>query len=465
MNFEKTAEEILSLVGGKENIKNAIHCQSRLRLSLYDYKLINDAKVRRVEGVIGTKDSADVYQIVIGDKVTSVFEALMNKVGFIKQKVGQDADVSTEKKKGSLINTLSETVAAIFTPVGVALIGCGLVTALRIVLQNIGLISDGDAINTMLSGIGDAAFYFLPFYIALCSADRFKCNRVVALVLSGVLMYPTWSTLAAEGMESLMLFGVVPLKLLSYSSAIIPPILTVYILSKVERTLKKLMPSILGSFFIPFLEILILGSAALIIVGPLSQMLSDKVAYAVNLVFDVASIPASALFAGLYPIMVMTATHVSIFPLVFDNLAKYGVDYLLPLMGVAHTAMAAASLLVYFRTKNGKLKGAAASGALVTGIGLAEPALYGVCLPLKKPLVIACVSAGIGGAFFGIFRVTVMGIGYVPLGTFLLYFTDTFVYFVIGTIITTALAMVGTLFFGYKNGDEKGIPAFAEDVE
>ena len=132
----------------------------------------------------------------------------------------------------------------------------------------------------------------------------------------------------------------------------------------------------------------------------------------------------------------------------------------MPLMSIAHCGLAGAALCIFIKTKNQKFKSVAATGALVTGIGLTEPALYGVCLPLKKPLIISCICSGIGGAFYGIFKVSAIALGLSPLGSIPLYFTDTFVYWVIGAVMTAVLSFVAVWIWGYKAGDEEIIPQY-----
>ena len=143
-----------------------------------------------------------------------------------------------------------------------------------------------------------------------------------------------------------------------------------------------------------------------------------------------------------------------------ESISLTGVDYIMPLMSVAHSALAGSALAVYFKSKNLKLKSVAATGALVTGIGLTEPALYGVALPLKRPLVISVIAGGIGGAFYGIFKVSALALGLSPLGSIPIFFTDTFVWFVIGGIGTAIIAFVMTWIWGYKDGDEKDLPGY-----
>ena len=240
----------------------------------------------------------------------------------------------------------------------------------------------------------------------------------------------------------------------------IPPLLTVYLLSKAEKLLTKVIPASLSTVLVPALELLILGPVILVLVGPFSQWASDILANGYFALYAKASIPASLLFGAFYPLIVLAGVHLSFVPLMLDSIAKTGVDYIMPLMSIAHCGLAGASLCIYIKTKNPKFKSVAATGAIVTGIGLTEPALYGVCRPLKKPLIISCICSGIGGAFYGIFKVSALALGLSPLGSIPLYFTDTFVYWVIGAILTAALSFAGVWIWGYKPGAEEEFPQY-----
>lgn len=466
MDHAKFIQDLLPLIGGKENIKRAITCHTRLRLTLNDYSLVDDQAVRRLEGVMSTKDSADQYQIIMGDNVKATYKELLKLGDFGPggSGGGQAPPPSGGGKKRSfnLLGIFAETMSGIFTPLIIAICGSGLMTGVMILLQTIGVIQAGDAVSTVFTVLGDVAFYFLPFMVAVSAADRFNCNKYMAIAIVGILMHPTWMTIANGGVESLMLFGVVPIRLLSYSSAVIPPLLSVYFLSKFEKLLTRVIHPSLGTVLVPFLELLVLGPIILILVGPFSQWASDLLANGYFWLYEKAAVPASILFGGLYPLIVLAGVHLTFVPLMLESIAQTGVDYIMPLMSIAHCGLAAASLCVFFKTKNGKFKSVAATGAFVTGIGLTEPALYGVCLPLKKPLVISCICSAIGGAYYGIFHVSALSLGLSPLGSIPLYFTDTFLHWVIGGVGTAALAFLGTWFFGYKDGDEKKIPQYAD---
>lgn len=467
MDNQKFVQLLLPLIGGAENVTNVITCHTRLRISMKDYSIVDDATIKGLEGVMATRQSADQYQIILGDNVKATYNEFIKYVNVgaaaaPSTGAGTGSATGTAKRKFNPIGTFAETMSAIFTPLIITICGSGLMTGLQVLLTTLGVLEAGSPFHSILGVLGNVAFYYLPFTVAVSAADRFKCNKYMAIALVGVLMHPTWLTIASGGVDNILLFGVIPIRLLSYSSAVIPPLLSVYALSKFEKLLTKIIPASLSTVLIPFLELIILGPIVLALIGPFSQWASDIIANGYFWLYSVARVPASALFGGLYPLIVLSGTHLTFVPLMLDSIAKTGVDYIMPLMSIAHCALAPVSLAVFFKTTNPKFKPVAATGALVTGIGLTEPALYGVALPLKKPLVISCICSGIGGLFYGIFKVSALSLGLSPLGSIPLYFTDTFVYWVIGAVLTAVLAFVGTWIFGYKDGDEKKIPQYQD---
>ncbi|MDR2142817.1 MAG: PTS transporter subunit EIIC [Treponema sp.] len=457
MDNAKFIQELLPLIGGAKNIKNAITCHTRLRLTLADYSMVQDEPVKALENVMATKMSADQYQVIMGDNVKAVYQELLKYIS-----IGGAADEPRGKRKFNPLGIFAETMSAVFTPLIITICGSGLMMGLQILFNKLGLIGPGDPFYEVLGVLGNVAFYFLPFTVAVSAAERFKCNKYMAIAMVAILMHPTWMALAQGGLDRIMLFGVIPIRLLSYSSAVIPPLLTVYLLSKFEKLLVKFIHPSLGTVLVPFFELLILGPIVLALVGPFSQWASDIIARGYQWLYGVASVPASMLFGGLYPLIVLSGCHLTFVPLMLDSIGKIGVDYIMPLMSIAHCGLAPAALAVFFKTKNIKFKSVAATGAVVTGIGLTEPAMYGVCLPLKKPLVISCIASGLGGLFYGIFHVSALSLGLSPLGSIPLYFTDTFVFWVIGALGTGILAFAGTWLLGYKDGDEQKIPAYAD---
>lgn len=455
MSFEEYIRKLIPLVGGEENIVSATHCISRLRLVLKDPSLAQEISIKNLEKTIAISKSASQFQVVIGEQVGDAYEELLNQINRLKT---NNQPVHNEKKAGgstpkkfNLIGLFTETVSGIFVPAMIGILGCGIITGIQVLLTSLNLIQTGDGAYTLFSVLGDAGFYFLPFLLAVSSAERFGCNKYLSLALVGVLMHPTFSSLLAEGATSLELVGFDKVSLMSYSSTVLPSIFMVYFQSKLEKLLNRLMPKTIRMVFVPLLVLIIVAPITLIVIGPIANTLSAGFATCFAWFYARASIPASILLQALYPFLVLTGLHMGLFPINLEMLAATGKVHLSPLMGGANTALAACALAMYFRSKNANTKSTALSAAFVTSVGITEPALYGVVMKSKRLIVITIVSGAFGGLINGIFQTYASGIGFTPLGSIPLQFNPSFPYWVLSTLVTAGIAFILTYLYGWMD--------------
>lgn len=453
---EQFIQALLPLIGGAENVNTVFYCYTRLRFTLKDNSLVKDKQVASLAGVMATKWIGSTYSIVIGDYVKDIFEVLAKYVDVQQdeeQAPARAAPVSKHKRQNPIMLFFA-TMSQVMQPVLYAICGSGLVMGFQVLFVNVGLLQAGSTGATILNVLGNVGFYWLPMYVALTAAERFKANKILAMALVGILLHPTFASMAAAGTEYATIFGFIPLRLLDYSSTIIPSLILVYVQSKFEKLLYNVVPRTLRTVVVPLADILILGTVALLLIGPISKFASDWIAAGYLWLYNAASIPASILFAALYPFMVLGGLHMSLAPIALQSLATLGVDYIMPLMSVCHTGMAAASLAVFLRSKDVRLKGVSATAAIVTGIGLTEPALYGVFLPFKKIMITVMIANGIGGLICGIFKTYAVALALSPLGGLPIYFNPTFLSWLAATLATLFAAFLGTFLFAYKPGDE-----------
>jgi len=457
MSFEEYIRALIPLVGGEENIISATHCISRLRLVLKDKTVVDEAKVENLKKTIAISKSANQFQVVIGEEVEDAYEELLNQISRLKS---NDQSTNTEsssarsaQKKFNPIDLFTETVSGIFVPAMIGILGCGIITGIQVLLTSLNLIQAGDGAYTLFSVLGDAGFYFLPFLLAVSSAERFGCNKFLSLALVGVLMHPTFTSLLAEGTAALELGGFVKLSLMSYSSTVLPAILMVYFQSKLEKLLNRFIPKTIRMVFVPLLVLIIVAPIALLVIGPVANTLSGGFAAGFAWFYGRASIPASIVLQALYPFLVLTGLHMGLFPINLEMLAATGKVHLSPLMGGANTALAACALAMYFRSKNANVKSTSLSAAFVTGVGITEPALYGVVMKSKRLIIITIVSGACGGLINGIFQTYSSGIGFTPLGSIPLQFNSSLPYWILSTLVTASVAFILTILYGWKDPD------------
>ena len=395
MSYDALAKEIIEKVGGASNITGLVHCMTRLRFSLKDTTIVSEEAVKNINGVVGAVNKGGQFQVIIGTHVSKVYDSIQ-ALGVIG---GSVADEPTEKK--GVITTILDTIAGSFTPVIPAIAGTGMIKALLALLVAFGWISTESQNYYILNFVADAAFYFLPFLLAFSAASKFKMNPYVAAVLAGLLLHPDLTNLSTLG-EPVHYLGL-PLTLATYSSSVIPILLIVWIGSHVEKYMKKISPAAIQIFFVPMMTILIMSVIGLIGLGPLGSIVGNGLASVFMFLDENISWLVPTLIGALCPLIVMTGMHYSIVPMAFTQIATVGYDTILsPGMLASNIAQGVSALVVAIKTKDKNMKSIALSAALPGLMGITEPALYGVNLPLKTPLYSAMIGGGVAGLYAGL---------------------------------------------------------------
>ncbi|MFD1452143.1 MULTISPECIES: beta-glucoside-specific PTS transporter subunit IIABC [Oceanobacillus] len=455
MNQQKLAKDILSLVGGEENVGSVTHCYTRLRFNLKNNDLADKEKIESLDGVIRVQIQSGQFQVVIGNEVGKVYKELEKQGDF---QSGENDETVQEEKKGNIIGRFFEVIASIFTPIIPAIAGAGLVKGILGLVTTFNWAPADSDIVTVLNIVADAVFYFLPFFLAVSAARKFKTNEFIALALAGGLMYPTLiegaKAIAEGGAEGLSLFGI-PLPFINYSSTVIPIIISIWLLSYVHRWVDAIMPNALRVIFTPTIVLLIMIPFQLVAIGPLGSYLGIGLADGITWLFEHAGILAGGILGATRPLLVIVGMHYGLMPIAIQNIAVLGFDYLVPVFLMANMGQAAAALAVFIKTKNKDLKTIAASSTVSAFLGITEPAMYGVNLRLKKPFIAALIGSGIGGAFITGFGVTASAFVLPGLTSLPVFSGPKFIYLIIGLIITIAVTMVLTFILGFKDMETK----------
>ena len=400
MDYSVTAKEILEKVGGKDNIVSVNHCMTRLRLTLKDESLADDGQVKAIKGVVGVMRKAGQYQIIIGNEVAKCYKEVL-KLGSWGD---QPAKAQSGGQKLNPVSAVLDAISGSMSPVIPAIIGAGMIQVLNIIL---GWILPAENPTLQLLGvIGNTAFYFLPVLVAYSAGRKFGANPVLVTAVVAILIHPNF--VALTGAEGGITFLGLPVTSFDYSSSLIPAILTAYVMSWIERGVDKITPAFTKNFLKPMLIILISSPIAFIILGPLGSFIGGFLSGVLVAIQSHVSIAAYIIMAAGMPFIVMTGMHWAFIPVVFGALptAGMGESLMLPAMLISNVGIGGVCLAVWLKSKNGETKQlGVSSGISAVFAGVTEPGLYGVLMPLKKPLAALVASNAITGLIAGLMHI------------------------------------------------------------
>lgn len=468
MKYEQLAKDIIANVGGKENVSSVVHCVTRLRFKLRDESKANTEVLKNMDDVVTVMKSGGQYQVVIGNHVPDVYKAVTTVGGF----QGQTPVEEEEGPKGSLLSRFIDMISSIFTPVLGVLAATGMIKGLNALFVAFGWLDNTSGTYQILNATGDALFYFLPIFLGYTAIKKFGGNPFVGMAIGAALVYPTLSTLTAgEPLYTLfsgtmfespiyVTFLGIPVILMSYSSSVIPIIISAFFAAKVEKWLKTVIPDVIKAFVVPMLTLLIVVPLTFIVIGPVATWAGSLLGQGTLAIYNVSPLIAGLLLGGFWQVFVIFGLHWGLVPIAFNNLATLGYDTILATVFAASFAQTGAVLAILLKTKNQKLKSLSIP-AFISGIfGVTEPAIYGITLPLKKAFIMSCIAAGIGGAIAGATNVTgyiIGGLGIFGIPSYLspegidLGFYGAIISIVVGFIA----GLVLTLLFGGINKEQQ----------
>ena len=472
MDYESVAKKILQRVGGAENVTGLVHCMTRLRFNLKDESIVDDEAVKKTKGVMGVMKKGGQYQIIIGNDVGYVYEEL-NKLGKFSNQVPKKKENSTEKK--NILTMLMDTISGIMTPVIPAIIGAAMIKVLLTLLPMIGVLNTSGDTYQLLTVIGDGAFFFMPVLIAVSASKKFGTNVYYAASIALIMLHPNFismMTTAHDANETIRFLGLIPVTYATYSYSVIPIILAVWSLKYVEKFVDKITPVITKNFLKPMLVVLIEAPIALIILGPLGAICGNVLSDVVYFIHDKLGFIAVGLVAGIHPFVVMAGMHHAFTPIKLGMIATTGYENFICIGELcSNMAQGAASLAVAIKSKNKDFKqiaGSSAFSALLAGI--TEPALYGVTLRLKRPMLGACIGAVAGGLFGGFFQLKCFGIATPAIVTIVQYVEESrpmsLLIAALTILITVIVAFIATMLIGCEDVvDEDDEEEYFEEVK
>ena len=448
IDYYKTAMELLKELGGNDNITNVTHCATRLRFILKDESIVNKDKVAKIPGVITTVQAGGQFQVVIGNHVKDAYEHMIKMVT-----IDEEAAKGTGNKKVGIVSRIIDVISAIFAPFLYTLAACGILQGILGVLVALNAIDTAGGTYQILNFISWTAFTFLPVLIAVTASKKFGVNTFIALVIACALVCPDY--IAMVNAAKPVYFLGMKVQLLSYTSSVIPIILSIWIASYVQKFFDKYLPIVIRNLFTPMFTIAIMVPLTLLAFGPIGNTIGGAIGGIYNKLYNLSPIVAGLVVGGLWEVLVIFGVHWGITPVTVGNYANLGYDTFTGLQASAVFSQAGATFGVFLKTKNKDMKGVSASAAITGLFGITEPAIYGVNLRLKKPMICGCIAGAVGGAIGGAFHAVSWSYNMPGIATLPAYFKaghlTPFIGLVISIVVAFVLGAVLTYIVGFED--------------
>lgn len=448
IDYHKTAMELLKELGGNDNITNVTHCATRLRFILKDESIVNKDKVAKIPGVITTVQAGGQFQVVIGNHVKDAYEHMIKMVT-----IDEEAAKGTGNKKVGIVSRIIDVISAIFAPFLYTLAACGILQGILGVLVALNAIDTAGGTYQILNFISWTAFTFLPVLIAVTASKKFGVNTFIALVIACALVCPDY--IAMVNAAKPVYFLGMKVQLLSYTSSVIPIILSILIASYVQKFFDKYLPIVIRNLFTPMFTIAIMVPLTLLAFGPIGNTIGGAIGGIYNTLYNLSPIVAGLVVGGLWEVLVIFGVHWGITPVTVGNYANLGYDTFTGLQASAVFSQAGATFGVFLKTKNKDMKGVSASAAITGLFGITEPAIYGVNLRLKKPMICGCIAGAVGGAIGGAFHAVSWSYNMPGIATLPAYFKaghlTPFIGLVISIVVAFVLGAVLTYIVGFED--------------
>lgn len=460
---KQIAEDILSAVGGKDNVSQVTHCMTRLRVNLKDKSLTSEDKIKDVKGVIGLAKTGDQYQIIIGNKVNEVYKEICEIGGFVEESaIDENLDKPKEKITlkyigGQILDFLAGSVTPIIPALMIAVIFKMVVAVCGDMFGWIPVESD---LYKLFTFVGDAPFYFIPVLLGYTSAKKLGASPMIGAVLGAILIHPTLVGMANDGTPFTILGINVPMQ--TYSSTILPILLSTFVMSYVEKFFDRILPQALKIVFVPGLTILVMLPLTLLILGPAGAVVGNYLCtglYSLGSQGGIARILMIVIVGALWEFLVISGMHMVFIAFLISGFSAAGSESLItPAATAASFAVAGMCLGSALRLKDKEEVSLAYSYFIASLVGgITEPGLYGLGFKFRKPFIGMMIGGAVGGLYAAVTHATVYAI--IPVASFISltgYFggsTANIVNGILTAVIALVVAAVATYFTGFDAND------------
>ena len=401
--YDELASDIVAHVGGEQNVKSLKHCVTRLRFVLKDESRAETDYLKNRDGVVTVVSSGGQYQVVIGNQVSDVYDAILRISSIAGFGEEESVDEENEISEMNPFDRFVDVVSGIFQPVLGVLCAAGILKGLTAVTVVFGL-DQKSGLYLILNAAGDGMFQYLPLFLAITAARRFKLDSFTGLALGCAMVYPTLATSIKSSTNFLGIPVMLPVG--GYYQTVVPIILAVWFAAIIQKQMKKIMPDVIKMFAVPLMTLLICVPVSLLAIGPVANGLSAAVGYAFTSVYRFSPILYGTLLGGFWQVLVMFGLHWGLVPLALIDFAQKGCSTSLVAATAVCFAQTGALAAIILRSKEIKVKQVGVPALISSVFGITEPAIYGLTLPMRLPFVMTCVAGAVQGAYCGLTDIT-----------------------------------------------------------
>lgn len=466
LSYDELATFIIKNVGGKDNINNLIHCITRLRFYLKDESKASDDILKNQRGILDVMHAGGQYQVVIGNEVTNVYDAVMKQLPGLSDNPAPQTNNQDDGKNpvsrafSNLIGFITGSMSPVIGVIAASGIIKGLLALLT--LPQLGaLLSVKSPVYVTVSAMADSAFFFLPVLVGFAAAKRLGSDPMIAAVIGGFLVYPqmiTWG----KSMTTMFSLGSWNFQFLNYSYSIFPMILAAWLAKECEQWLKKALPSYLQMIFTPLITILVVSTITLVITGPIIQGAANGIAVFINWLVSASGWVGGLIIGAFYQLLVIFGLHWGVVPLVAQQIASTGQSSLNAIICATMVSQGAAVLAVAIKSKKADMKELGIAAAISAFCGVTEPAIYGINLRYKKVFASGCIGSAFGGLVTGLMHGTMYGFTGGLIG-FSSFFNpahptqlNSFYTFLIASAVSIIVSFIAVWVWGYNDNMTMG---------
>ncbi|MGL5052347.1 MAG: sucrose-specific PTS transporter subunit IIBC [Cetobacterium sp.] len=454
MDYKKVADFIIENIGTEKNISSVGHCATRLRVVVKDESDVKLENLKKNTDIKGAFFSSGQLQIILGQgAVNKVCSAILGEAHIEESSLD---DIKKDQIRNlNIFQRFARTLSNIFVPIIPAIVASGLLMGVLGMGKTFGWLSGDSSMFELLDMFSNTAFVFLPIILAFSAAKEFGANPYLAAALGGILIHPAlqnaWTV--GNGVSSYFtLFGMNFAKI-GYQGTVLPILIAIWVMSLVEKNLRKIVPNMLDIILTPFLTILITGFISITVIGPLGRVVGDGISFGLQYIYSTLGIFAGAILAGSYSSIVITGMHHSFHAIEANLLANpnIGKNFLLPLWSMANVAQGGAAMAVFLKSKNPTIKSIALPASLSCLLGITEAALFGVNLRLGKPFIGAVIGGAIGGAYISFTKVAMNAVGVTGIPGISIVQPGSMINYIVALLISFIAAAIATIILGFKD--------------